>query len=74
MINKEPATGLKQQMVDAETGDIVESGQKARGYELAKGQYAESRKKELEAVQIESNHIIDIDSFVTARRDRQSAI
>src|ERR1700742_2701252 len=64
MINKESGNRLNQQMVDAETGDIVESDQKGRGYELKKGQYVEIEKGELEAVQIESNHTIDIDSFV----------
>ena len=64
MINKETGNRLRQQMVDAETGDIVESDQKGRGYELRKGEYVEVEKEELEAVQIESNHTIDIDSFV----------
>ncbi len=64
MINKETGNRLKQQMVDTETGDVVESGQKGRGYELKKGEYVEVEKEELEAVQIESNHTIDIDSFV----------
>jgi DNA end-binding protein Ku len=64
MINKETGNRLKQQMVDAETGDIVEGDQKARGYELTKGEYIEVEKDELDAVQIESNHTIDIDSFV----------
>src|SRR6202163_1309039 len=64
MINKETGNRLKQQMVDAETGDIVESDQKGRGYELKKGEYVEVEKEELQAVQIESNHTIDIDSFV----------
>jgi Ku protein len=64
MINKETGNRLKQQMVDAETGDIVEGEQKARGYELKKGEYVEVDKEELEAVQIESTHTIDIDSFV----------
>lgn len=64
MINKETGNRLKQQMVDAETGDIVESDQKGRGYELTKGKYVEIEKEELEAVQIESNHAIEIDSFV----------
>src|SRR5471030_2914354 len=64
MINKETGNRLKQQMVDAETGDVVEGDQKGRGYELKKGEYVEIDKEELEAVQIESNHTIDIDSFV----------
>jgi Ku protein len=64
MINKETGNRLKQQMVDAETGDVVEADQKGRGYELTKGKYVEIDRAELEAVQIESNHTIDIDSFV----------
>lgn len=64
MINKETGNRLKQRMVDSETGDVVESDQKGRGYELKKGEYVEVEKDELEAVQIESNHSIDIDSFV----------
>jgi Ku protein len=64
MINRETGNRLKQQMVDAETGDVVEGDQKSRGYELKKGEYVEIDKDELEAVQIESNHTIDIDSFV----------
>ena len=64
MINKETGNRLKQQMVDAETGDVVESDQKARGYEVRKGEYVEVEKEELQAVQIESNHTIEIDSFV----------
>jgi len=64
LINKETGNRLKQQMVDAETGDVVEAEQKGRGYELKKGEYVEIDKDELDAVQIESNHTIDIDSFV----------
>src|SRR5881275_1145184 len=64
MINKETGNRLKQQMVDAETGEVVDKDQKARGYELKKGEYVEIEKEELEAVQIESNHTIEIDSFV----------
>ena len=64
MINKETGNRLKQQMVDADTGDVVEGDQKARGYELKKGEYVEVEKEELDAVQIESSHIIDIDGFV----------
>jgi DNA end-binding protein Ku len=64
MINRETGNRLKQQMVDSETGDVVESDQKGRGYEVSKGEYVEVDKEELEAVQVESNHTIDIDSFV----------
>jgi non-homologous end joining protein Ku len=37
---------------------------KGRGYELAKGQYLIVDDAELEAIEIESTHTIEIDSFV----------
>ncbi|CAN5132921.1 Ku protein [soil metagenome] len=64
MINTETGNRLKQQMVDSETGEVVEKEQKGRGYEVAKGEYVPIEKQELEAVQLESNHTIDIDNFV----------
>jgi Ku protein len=64
MINTETGNRLKQQMVDSETGEVVEKEQKGRGYEVAKGEYVPIDKDVLEAVQIESNHTIDIDNFV----------
>src|SRR6201982_63887 len=64
MLNAETGNRHRPQMVDEETGDVVESDQKARGYEISKGKYVEIEKEELDAVQIESNHAIDIDSFV----------
>jgi len=64
LINKKNEHRLKQQMVDAETGKVVEDDQKARGYEVSKGEYVEVDKEELQAIRIESTHTIDIDSFV----------
>ena len=64
MINTETGNRLKQQMVDSETGEVVEKEQKGRGYEVNKGEYVPIEKDELDAVQIESNHTIDIDNFV----------
>jgi Ku protein len=66
MINAETGNRLKQQMIDEETGEVVAKTQKARGYEVRKGKYIEIEKDELEAVQIESTHTIEIDSFVPA--------
>lgn len=64
MINTETGNRLKQQMVDSETGDVVEKEQKGRGYEVSKGEYVPIEKEELDAVQLESSHTIDIDNFV----------
>lgn len=66
MINTETGNRLKQQMVDVETGEVVEKDQKGRGYELSKGSYVPIEKDELDAVRIESNHTIEIDAFVPA--------
>ena len=50
--------------MDSETGEVVPREDMARGYEIAKGQYLIVEDEELEAVQIESTRIIDIDQFV----------
>jgi DNA end-binding protein Ku len=55
---------LRQQMVDEASGEVVDTEHKGRGYELSKGHYVEIDEDELEAIQIESTHTIDIDSFV----------
>ena len=71
-INKKTGNRLRQQMVDEETGRVVEGDDKGRGYELSKGRYVEIEEDELEAVEIESTHTIDIDSFVPRVGDRQA--
>jgi len=40
-INKRTGNRLRQQMVDAETDEIVDKEDKGRGYELSKGKYVE---------------------------------
>jgi DNA end-binding protein Ku len=65
-INRRTGNRLRQQMIDEETGKVVDKEDKARGYELSKGRYVEIEEEELEAVQLESTHTIDIDSFVPA--------
>jgi DNA end-binding protein Ku len=66
-INRRTGHRLRQQMVDEETGKVVDRDDKARGYEVSKGRYVEVGEDELEAVQVESTHTIDIDSFVPAQ-------
>jgi DNA end-binding protein Ku len=63
-INKKTGNRLRQQMVDEDTGHVVEGDDKGRGYELSKGKYVEIEEDELKAVEIESTHTVDIDSFV----------
>jgi DNA end-binding protein Ku len=63
-INKKTGHRLKQQNVDAETGEVVDKEDIGRGYEIAKGQYLQVEDDEIEKIQIESTHTIEIDSFV----------
>jgi DNA end-binding protein Ku len=63
-INKETGNRLKQQLVDSVTGDVVESANKGRGYEIGRNQYMPVEDEELEALRLESTHTIDIEKFV----------
>src|ERR1700730_10451205 len=55
---------LRQQMVQEDSGKVVDKEHKGRGYELSKGRTVEISDEELAAVQIESTHTIDIDTVV----------
>jgi DNA end-binding protein Ku len=63
-INKKTGNRLRQKLVDEVTGDMVEGSDKGRGYEYAKNSYLMVEDDELDAIAIESNHTIEIDSFV----------
>jgi DNA end-binding protein Ku len=63
-INRKTGNRLRQQMVDEESGKVVEGEDKGRGYELSSGKYVEIEPEELDAVEAESTHTIDIETFV----------
>jgi DNA end-binding protein Ku len=63
-INKTTGNRLRQQLIDEETRAPVAPEDKGRGYELAKGQYLLVEDEELDAIEIASTRIIEIDSFV----------
>jgi DNA end-binding protein Ku len=63
-ISKKTGHRLRQQMVDEETGRAVEPEDKGRGYELAKGRYVEVEAQEIDAIEFENTHTIEIDKFV----------
>ena len=65
-INKKTGNRLRQQLVDEDTREPVDSEDRGRGYEIDKGVYLQVEDEELEAIQVESRHTIDIDSFVPA--------
>jgi DNA end-binding protein Ku len=63
-INKETGNRIRYKKIDTATGDEVDNADIVKGYEVAKGEYIELDPEELEAVALDSKHIIDIDEFV----------
>jgi DNA end-binding protein Ku len=63
-ISRKTGNRLRQQLIDEETREPVDGHEKARGYEIGKGQFLLVEDEELEAIEIESTHTIDIGSFV----------
>jgi len=65
-INKKTGNRLRQQLVDEVTREPVDAADKGKGYEVDKGVYIEVDDDELEAIEVESKHTIEIDRFVPA--------
>src|SRR6516162_1448146 len=65
-INRQTGNRLRQQLVDEVTREPVDSAERGRGHEVAKNEFILIEDDELEALEIESNHTIEIDSFVPA--------
>ncbi|MEA2876651.1 MAG: end-binding protein Ku [Hyphomicrobiales bacterium] len=63
IINRETGNRIRNQAVDSETGDVVETEDKVKGYE-DHGKYVLLEEDELDEVALESTHTIDIDQFV----------
>jgi DNA end-binding protein Ku len=63
-LNRATGNRLKQQMIDTETGEVVERENRARGYEVDRGEYLIIEDAELEALQIESTRTLEIERFV----------
>jgi DNA end-binding protein Ku len=63
-LNRATGNRVRRQFVDEQTGEPVQTEEQAKGYEVGKGEYIMLEDDELKAVQIESNHTIDIERFV----------
>jgi DNA end-binding protein Ku len=63
-INRKTGNRVKRQFVDAETGEVVENEDQAKGYPVAKDSFLLVDDEELDKIQIESTHTIDIEKFV----------
>ncbi len=60
----EDGNRVKQQYVDATSGEVVERSDLKQGYEFAKGQFAMFEPEEIKAMNVESTNAIDIAEFV----------
>ena len=63
-LNRKTGNRIQYKKVDAETGREVDRDDIIKGYEKSTGDYVPVEPEELEAVAIESKHVIEIDEFV----------
>jgi Ku70/Ku80 beta-barrel domain len=55
---------VKHQFIDAETGDVIENEDHAKGYPVAKNAYLLVDDDELDKIKSKARHMIDIEKFV----------
>ena len=63
-LNRETGNRLRQLMVDSSTNEPVEREDRVRGYQIAKNDYLVIEDEDLDAVEIESSHTVEIERFV----------
>jgi DNA end-binding protein Ku len=63
-LNRKTGNRLKQNMVDAASGEPVETADRVKGYQVSKGQYVLIEDTDLEALKIDSSKMIEIETFV----------
>jgi DNA end-binding protein Ku len=63
-LNRKTGNRLKQNLVDSVTGEPVDTAERVKGYQVAKGQYVMVEDSEIEALKIESTRTIEIETFV----------
>ena len=63
-IHKQTGNRIRYKKVDADTGREVDNEDIIKGYEVSKDEYIEVEPEELEAVEIESKRVIEIEQFV----------
>jgi DNA end-binding protein Ku len=65
-LNRKTGNRLKQQMIDIDSGKVVERDETIMGYEFEKGKYVKVEPEEIDALKIESSEIITIERIVKA--------
>src|SRR5258707_349757 len=65
-LNRKTGNRLKQNLVDSVNGEPVDTADRVKGYQVAKGQYVMVEDTDLEALRIESTKTLEIETFVPA--------
>jgi DNA end-binding protein Ku len=63
-LNRKTGNRIRYRKVDAESGHEVDADDIVKAFEVSKGNYIEIDQDELDAVELESTRMIDIDQFV----------
>jgi DNA end-binding protein Ku len=63
-LNKNSSARVKQQYVDAQSGEKVDKADMIKGYEFTKGQYVTFTPEELKALDEQATNSIDINEFI----------
>ena len=71
-LNKKTGNRLRQQLIDDVTREPVEAADKGRGYEYAKNAYLLIEDEEIESIEVESNHMIEIELIRSPQPDRRA--
>ncbi len=64
ILNRNTGNRVRNQRIDAETGDVVESEDQVKGFEVEGNEHIIVEDEDFERVALESTHTIDIDTFV----------
>jgi DNA end-binding protein Ku len=64
ILNRKTGNRIRNDVVDAETGEPVDAEDRVKGYQVEKGQYVLVEDEELDNVALESTHTIGIEEFV----------
>jgi DNA end-binding protein Ku len=66
-INKNTGNRIRYKKVDGDTGEEVNQSDIIKGYQIEKNVYVTVEDEELEALQVDSSHTIEIDKFSLSR-------
>ncbi|WP_442581794.1 non-homologous end joining protein Ku [Mesorhizobium sp. ASY16-5R] len=65
IINRKTGNMVKRQYVDAESGKALSDKDEVKGYETGKDEYLLIEEEDIEAVQIEASHTLNLEGFVS---------